>query len=349
MLTRSPRRGALLFAVLSTSLAMFAAPVSGPAVAAPEPIRLNPSTLPQGAPPAIPYFDPYTKRLYDGSKRLNLTTLQGTVEQVHKVDGGYLLGRSTSPGADLVFVSTGGKRTLITQQWRPPRCDCLRSDVMVDSGGGSVTFNRTTSSGSYKDTVTVSLPALRIIRTRSFSSLPRLFEQRRGRVLLGLVDRLVRWAPGTNRTAEVAAGGAGFEAADSTARQLVARADDGGGAQSVEPLPPATGASWALDADENISAWSADDLYVAGSFEIKTDGTDDGFIVRRASDGDATLVVYIPARARITWENNTTVLFPTWYEYGDFQMVRCTIAGDCERVGPASKYHAYVVATRRSN
>ena len=117
-------------------------------------------------------------------------------------------------------------------------------------------------------------------------------------------------------------------------------------------MPPATGSTWPLDTDENISAWSADNQHIAGSFEIVSGSTDNGFVVRRASDGAAELVVYIPAPAKITWEDNTTVLFPTDYDFGDqLQLVRCTLAGECQRVGPATNGAAklYVVATRRSN
>lgn len=335
-----------------TTFATSVATLAGPASAA-DPIFLNPSTRPQGAAPAIPYYDPATKVLHDGSKTLTLTGLQGTVVQLHKVDGGYLLGRTTGgTGADMVFVSSTGKRTLITQQWQAPTCDCLRTDVMVDSAGGTVTFNRRSATSFYKDTLTVSLPTLKIIRTRVFSSSARLYEARQGKVLLALGSRLLRWTPKTNAIETVSSIGQEATAADTSAGQQLTRADDGGGSQTLRPLPPATGPTWGVDADENISAWSADNQHIAGSFEIVSGNTDNGFIVRRASDGASTLVVYIPARAKITWEDNNTVLFPTNYDFGnEVQLVRCTLAGDCQRVGPATTSYAmlYVVATRRSN
>ncbi len=351
MLTTCVRRGTLLAAALATGLVTSLMVASGPAAAA-DPIFLNPSALPQGTAPAIPWFDPVSKVLHDGSRALTLSGLQGKVVQLHKVDGGYLLGRSTTgSGADLVFVSSTDKRTLITKQWQRPTCDCLRADVVVDSGGGAVTFNRRSATAFYKDTLTVSLPALKIIRTRVFTTSPKLFEARQGKVLLALGDRLLRWTPTTNAVATISSIGQEPTAADTSAGQQLTRSNDGGGGQTMRPLPPATGPTWGVDADENVSAWSADSLHVAGSFEIVSGNTDNGFIVRRASDGASELIVYIPAPARITWENDTTVLFPTNYDYGgDYQLVRCTLAGVCQRVGPVtSQANQYVVATRRSN
>ncbi|MET1004510.1 MAG: hypothetical protein ABWX96_03120, partial [Propionibacteriaceae bacterium] len=329
MLTTCVRRGALLAAVLLTALGTSLAAAVGPAAAAdPDPISLDPSALPQGPAPAIPYFDPVAKLLHDGGKTLDLTTLKGVVIQLHKVDGGYLLGRRTSPtGNDLVFLSATGRRTLVSQQWKPPgTCDCLQSDVLVDSSGGSVTFNRRPASGFYKDTVSVSLPALKTIRTRVFTSAPTLFEQRGGKALLQLDIRLIRWAPKTNATATIPSSQSGPTAVDSSAHQLAFRGD-GSGDQTVGPLPPATGPRWSLDTDENIGPWSPDDQHIAGADEIVNGGTDTGFIVHRASDGQIALMVYVAGPAQITWENNTTVLFPTDPDFaGHRQLVRCNLA-----------------------
>ncbi len=34
---------------------------------------------------------------------------------------------------------------------------------------------------------------------------------------------------------------------------------------------------------------------------------------------------------------------------GRFQLIRCTLAGECQRIGPETRYGGYLVATRRSN
>ncbi len=350
MLTTCVRRGTLLAAALATGLVTSLMVASGPAAAA-DPIFLNPSALPQGAAPAIPWFEPRTKVLHDGTRALTLSGLQGRVVELHKVDGGYLLGRSTSEtGADLVFVTTTGARTLVTQQWAwRGTCDCVLNEALVDSDGAAVTFSRRLASGVYKDTLTVSLPARKIVRSRVFSSSPRLFEHRQGRVLLGIGDRLVRWTPRTNSASDVPSDGHESTAADGSAGQHIVKS---GGSQTVRPLSSATGPSWSLDRDENPFVWSADGQHIAGMFEVVTGSTDNGFIVRRASDGQLVLVVRIPAPARIAWENNTTVLFPTDYESRhEPQLVRCTLAGECQRVGPVGRQSDahIVVATRRSN
>ena len=58
-------------------------------------------------------------------------------------------------------------------------------------------------------------------------------------------------------------------------------------------------------------------------------------------------------RERIAWEDANTVLFTAVYEDNRSQVVRCTLAGACERVGPpdipAWDRRGFLVATRRSN
>jgi hypothetical protein len=316
------------------------------------PFVLDVGALPQGEAPHLPYLDRQARKIVDGTRQVDVSGLQGNVIQLHKVDGGYLLGRTvTGTRADQVLVSTRGSRTLVTRNWRPPICDdCFRSDVAVDSDGDSVTFNRRTASKHYSDTLTVSLPALKITRKRQFTSAPSLFEHRNGVLLVGLDDRLVRWTPRTNRVVLVSSG-LHVEAADTTADQQVRRLDNGTGEQVVGALPPGTRPTWRLGDEEAVSAWSADGLLIAGGIGVYSGSVQGGFAVWRASDGSAPLVVYTFGAQRITWEDADTVLFSA-YEGSDEQVVRCTLAGECERVGPPevdAGNRGFLVATRRSN
>lgn len=339
----------------SASIALMASAsllVGAPAEAADTPpFDLDVSSRPQGEAPHLPYLDGQARKIVDGTRQVDIRGLQGSVTQLHKVDGGYLLGRIVSSSrSDLVFVSSSGSRTVITQQWRSPTCDCLRSEVVVDSDGDSVTFNRKPVSGTYSDTLTVSLPALRITRKREFSSTPALFEHRQGSVLLGLDNRLVRWTPRTNAVT-VASSGLRVDAADTTAAQQVRRLDNGNFYYVVEAIPPASRPSWGLDDENSVAAWSTDDQLVAGGFGVYADSVQGGFAVWRASDGGNPLVVYTYGRERIVWEDADTVLFTAVYGDNRSQVVRCTLAGACERVGPPdyADRRGFLVATRRSN
>ncbi len=341
-------RSALVVLLVAVSLM-----VSAPSGAADtEPFVLDVASLPQGEPPHLPYLDGGQK-IVDGTRQVDVRGLQGAVTHLYKVDGGYLLGRAVSSSrSDLVFVSSSGQRTLITQHWKRPTCDCLRSEVAVDSDGDSVTFNRALAPGIYIDTRTVSLPALKITRKRTFSSAPALFENHNGSVLLGLDDRLIRWDPRTNAVA-VASSGLRVEAADRTAAQQLRRLDNGTGQQVVEDIPPTTGPSWGLGDEAAFASWSADDQLIAGGIGVYASSVQGGFAVWRASDGTNPLVVYTLGRQRIVWEDADAVLFTALDEDTDgWQVVRCTLAGDCERVGPPDagfNHQGFLVATRRSN
>ena len=80
-------------------------------------------------PIALPYVDVAHARIVDGSRRVSVAGLQGTVTQLWKVDGGYVLGRKTPRGNrssgrtgayDLVYVTSAGTRRVITNYWRGP-------------------------------------------------------------------------------------------------------------------------------------------------------------------------------------------------------------------------------------
>ena len=170
-------------------------------------------------------------------------------------------------------------------------------------------------------------------------------------MLLGLDNRLIRWNPRSNAVT-VASSGLRVEAADTTAAQQVRRLDNGTGQQVVEAISPATGTSWGLGDEESIAAWSADDHLIAGGIGVYANSVQGGFAVWRASDGSNPLVVYTFGMERIVWEDAATVLF-TAYAGDGTQVVRCTLVGACERVGPpdidASHRRGFLVATRRSN
>src|ERR1700712_997316 len=265
MVTPHSRRHSLLFPTLVAMVGTALASVTVPAGA----VDPDVPSLPVGAAPSLPYLDVPGKQIVDGSSHVDVTGLKGTVSQLFKVDGGYLLGRRTfGTKPDLVFVSTSGKRTLITTRWYNYVCDCLSSPAVVDSSGGSVTFHRTAGAGpGYGDTLSVALPSLKIVRKRAFSSTPELFDQRAGSVYLGVDRRLLSWSPKTSATRTVSSGLA-VEAADISARQQVRRASGGDFHQTVGPIAPRTGPLWTIAGDANTSAWSPDDQLIAGTGEL---------------------------------------------------------------------------------
>jgi hypothetical protein len=75
---------------------------------------VNPAALPLGSLPALPYVDVAAKRIVDGTRRVDLSGMQGDVLRLYKVDGGHVVGRVVGGRPGLVFVSSGGTRFWIT-------------------------------------------------------------------------------------------------------------------------------------------------------------------------------------------------------------------------------------------
>ena len=111
-------RGAIVVATLLLS-GLLAAVMPGSAVGAPVNVTPDVADLPVGARPHLPYVDWSAKRIVDGSRTVNISGIQGRVISLHKVAGGYLLGRELTVGNDLVFVSTAGARRVLVPGWFP--------------------------------------------------------------------------------------------------------------------------------------------------------------------------------------------------------------------------------------
>ena len=77
----------------------------------------------------------------DGSRRVDVTGMQGTVTHLHKVDGGYVIGRITSTGPGLAFVTISGARSVLTSYWHWPVDNGIYRGVMVSSDGDTIAFN----------------------------------------------------------------------------------------------------------------------------------------------------------------------------------------------------------------
>jgi hypothetical protein len=350
-----PRRfvAGLVIPVLcaSATVATFPLPVAA-AAAAPIVVTPDPSALPPGGAPRLPYLDVAAARIVDGSRRVGVTGLQGTVTHLHKVDGGYVVGRSTSAGPGLAFVTTSGARSALTSDWHWPVDNGIYRGVMVSRDGDTIVFNTSDRANpfGYRDTVVMAVPSGRILHRRAFSARPKLLGFDGARVLMGVGLRALWWTPGRFATS-LLADGVDPMSADLSARQYVRHEASNPSDFRVVSIPPRTTASWLIpEVDWQLGYWSTDDLRIAGTGEV-TDGTDEvqAFFVRRASDGEGLLTVIVAGVPQITWEDSTTVLMMTRDD--GYRLIRCTLAGICHRIGASSssRYGPYVVADRRNS
>ena len=163
-------------------------------------------------------------------------------------------------------------------------------------------------------------------------------------------QRVVWWTPGTTAVAtvadKVAAGAADLSAGDYALRVPTH--------YRVLGIPPATSPDWEVAGEDwELGAWSPDDSSLAATGEVLR-GTPDVEIyhVVQASDGVELLTVRVLGYPQITWEDDAHVLIRTGDSGSTFhQLIRCTLAGVCERVGgtSTSPFGPYVLATRRNS
>ena len=351
----SPRQRRLLVPALAAPALALAVAVA-PAVAAPVHVAPNVAALPQGAAPQLPYVDAPNDRIVDGTRRVSLAGLQGVVTHLHKVDGGYVLGRrigtSTTARDDLVLVTDAGKRSLLTQRWDWTRNDECRlyTGLVVSSQYGRIVYNIARADGSYAETLVRAVPSGRLIARRTFSHPPRALGYR-GDVLLGVGGRVLWWTPGVSATKTVMDGISPYRA-DLSAKQIAYHGADS--RVHVDPLPGGTDPAWSTDQEDAMFGfWSPDDSHFVGTGEIlDCDSITQHFDARKA-DGTAVLGVSVEGPPTPVWETNSTLLIPTYQGSTvnggpGFQIIRCTLTGTCQRVGPsaASKYAGYVLADR---
>ena len=332
-----------------------------------------PSTLPVGGAPRLPYVDVAAKKIVDGSRRISIAGLAGTVTHLLKVDGGYVVGRNSGAAAwrdvkpGLAFITTSGGRSSITGNWFWPRDETIFSGVRVSARGDKIVFNtaQVDDQHTYRDTVIMEVPSGRILHRRTFSVRPDLLGFDGNRVFLGVgvrnsegqifAVRALWWTPGTHATEVLESQNHGTMSADMSARQYVSyRAPDGGGEVElwVAPIRPRVGATWDAGFESQYGVWSLDDLMVAGTGAM-TLGEDytESFSVHTASDGAHRLSVIVEGVPQITWESNSSLLIMTGTAQDGFRLIRCSLTGVCQRVGPLSptKYGPYVIADRRNS
>lgn len=358
---------------LATSAAVVLLSALGvPAASAGPEVSPVPSTLPVGAAPKLPYVDVAAKKIIDGTRRVSIAGLAGTVTHLQKVDGGYILGRNSGsqvwqgvrPG--LAFITTSGERSSITSNWLWPWDEAIYAGVRVSARGDRIVFNTAQYDDrySYRDTVIMEVPSGRILYRRTFSVRPDLLGFDGDRIFLGvgvknaqgqiIAVRALWWTPGTQATEVLESQNHGTMSADMSARQYISHwAPEGGGEVElwVTPIPPRAGPTWDAGFESHFGVWSLDDLMVAGTGDV-TLGTDftENFVVYRASDGAHRLSVNVVGVPQITWESNSTLLIMTG-AFDGFQLIRCSLTGACQRVGPLSKtkYRPYVIADRRNS
>lgn len=330
MLTITSRRAAALVLALLAPLLL----VGGPARAAD--VDLDPALLPQGAAPALPYLDQERRVIVDGSRRVSLAGLVGTPLWFVKVKGCYLLDRGRD---DVVRITTSGARSVLTYR-RTSDYDGAPT-LAVSSGGDKVALSisdpRPDGSATYRETRVLDAVTGRVLARRSFSpadgQVPVAFGTQR--VLLGNVwwsfagHRVERF-----RTTVVAAHlpswrGFGFDVdptpgSEPRGGEVFALPPDGGNPTAV--APPDTG--------RRVFSVGSTHLGGPGTLD-ETSGTTDRIVVHDARLGVVHDVTGVDAAPVVTWETDGTVLFlARRADGGPDALVRCTVAGECERAGP---------------
>jgi hypothetical protein len=345
-------RGAIVLAALlvSSLLAVLAPGASvGAPVGAGVSVTPDVANLRAGALPRLPYVDWAARRIVDGNRRISISGIQSRVISLHKVDGGYILGRENPRSYDLVFVTYTGARRVLVAKWQPPRTESLDPALAVSRRGDKVIVNTATLAGrvhTYVDTRVVALPSGQVLRTRDFGYYaPSLHGFGIDRTMLTVSSEVadppddfypdVRWwNPATNEVTSLLEN-ASAESVDLSAWQWAVRPQVG--VYSVQGLPSHTEPNWVVGAEDiRLGPWSLNDAYLAGNNEVVEDEAE-SYQVHRTSDGSVVFRVQGHHPPQITWENNSTLLLRTRIDgTRTYQLIRCTLAGSCYRVGPST-------------
>ncbi len=295
-------------------------------------------------PIAVPNVDVAHDRIVDGTRRVNIAGLQGTVTQLWKVDGGYVIGRKTPRGHrsqgrtgedDLVYVATDGTRRVITSYWAGP-------EMVVARSGSQIVFN-TQAWSQIWGTHVYSLATGTMTAFRQFPGTPHLLGFADGRVLLSergqrcrrVVGPVARHAHAPRSTTPTTNGRTCRPRQPiSTAGQYAVHGIDtvtGRRASRRRPTRtgPSPGDSWGPGPRTTPRPCPAGRSPCRGGFDpdVRT--------VHRAADGHQLLRMVMPSSEPSVWETDSTVLFVRRSLAGTSnQVVRCTLSGHCATVGP---------------
>ena len=354
-------RVATLLLALVSSLLTVVAPASA---AAPVDVTPDVANLQTGALPALPYVNWPAREIVDGSKHVSIAGIKARVTALHKVDGGYLLVRRTSDiNNDLVFVSTTGARRVLIDEWqRANSFEVLNPGLAVSHNGDKVITNAAGDIGGevfYRDTRVLSLPGGKLLRKRAFG--PEGDEGYAGILAFGVdralitVDRTTQWWNPAKNTLTKINSKAFSGGADLTAWQW-ATTNATTRNQFVRGLPPRTTPNWSVvPKDDTIGPWSPDDTKVVSLDELTVDrGESSKYTVHSTADGAVALTINGNFPAQVSWETDSSLLLRTRIEGSDpdtYQLIRCTLAGVCEKVGPSTTEldGAIIPATRRNS
>jgi len=346
------RRLAAAGAALGLTALLLTAASTGPSVAAPVSVTPDVASLGAGAYPHLPYVNLATKRIVDGTRRVSISGIQGTVTALHKVDGGYLLARNVTGGADLVMVTHSGDRRVLVAHWMQAPTEYLDPGLAVSHDGSKLAVNVSTAGDAttYRETRVVALPSGTTLHSKVFDYGVKLLGYGTQRVLVGDYPGSRWWTPSSGAAPVLSADRMG-QTADLTAWQWATRSPVA--AYAVQGIPPDTSPNWPVaEEDIQLGPWSLDDTRIAGNNEVTDNSESSAYLVYRTSDGARLLSVLVPGHPQITWESNSALLMATRVgETGRHQLIRCTLAGACSRVGPesTSRYGAVIPATRRNS
>jgi hypothetical protein len=344
---------AALLALLVAAPPAVTAQAARSQAAPPPPVKITPDvdSLPQGAAPKLPYVDVRAKRIVDGSRRVSISGLVGTVRQLFKVSGGYVLARKSGSYDDLVMVRSDGHRSVLVSQWIEPGWASLEQAVAVAGSGTQLVANTyTLNPRQYAGTVVVSLPDGTVTHRRKFSWSPTLGGYRDGRVLAGLGNvEIIWWRPSTDATSTIVSD-VSLEQADLTAGEFAYRP---GGDYYFRGIPPRTTPDWLVtQEDSRVGSWSPDDTKVITTAEIEDGTKTASHAVHRTVDGSVVTGFSLDSTPQATWESDATILLTAYaWPESRYQVIRCKLTGPCSRVGPESTtpLGTYVLASRRTS
>lgn len=296
----------------------------------------DPTLLPAGDPPRLPYVDVAAKRLHDATRNIDISGLVGTPLELYKVDGGYVVSRRVGSNGQLVFISSSGKRLL----WERSYYNNKYFPVAVSSQGGRIVYQRGNYANGPTTTVVRDVGNGRVVDSRKVGSVYGY----RGRVLVHTpTNKIVWWTPGRSTLTTVASGLEYVFGADLSAMQLYRWG-------RMVSIPPGTRPTWEVSTGSvwRYDLWSPDDSLVSG-FGDNNDQMTGPQIIDAVTGAGVARIQMEDSSDELTWEDNDHVLvreggYPS-YDW----LVRCSLSTQsCERVRTSS-YGLFVTATRTAS